>query len=364
MSDVSGWLRGKADSPVALVIKRHGVDQPIQRTFMRAEIKLPAVTYSTLLSNQVAYIHFSEFTEGSAKELRRALDGLVADGAQSLVLDLRNNGGGIIGEAIELLSFFLPRGTEVVSTKGKNPNACHVYRTMTEPLYPEMPIVVLVNGNSASASEITCGALQDLHRAKLVGEKTYGKGLVQTIRPIVYNGNLKVTTSRYYLPSGRCIQGTGIEPDTVLSDSSKVDITYALYRANHFFDYATRYRAEHESILPVDEFSVTDDVIRDFIAYLHECDFTYDTETSKFLADAIKMAEQEDVDAAVLGHLRDVEEQLQHLDYEAAIWRHRDEIQEFLGHELVLRYYFQKGGSAYALRYDTWLQVALEILKL
>jgi carboxyl-terminal processing protease len=220
------------------------------------------------------------------------------------------------------------------------------------------------------------GALQDLHRATLIGQRTFGKGLVQNVRNVAFGGHVKVTTSKYYLPSGRCIQAIdyserqkghelkrdtagGIEPDIVLSDSAKVDVTYSLYIDHYFFDYATRFRREHDSIAPPETFEVTDEVLEDFCRFLDEKGFTYETETSKFFADMLKMAEHEDIDSTTLARLKALEPELQP-DFREAIARNKEEVKQLLGAEIVLRYYYQKGQAAYQLRFDDELKRALQ----
>ena len=300
-------------------------------------------------------------------------------GARALIIDLRGNGGGIVDEALQIVNLFVDRDTKVVETKGKTSNSNRTYKTRNTPRYKDLPLVVLVDKNSASASEIVSGALQDLGRAKLIGQRTYGKGLVQNVRPIAYGGHIKVTTSKYYLPSGRCIQAIdyserqkghelkrdtagGILPDIVMNDSAKVDITYSLYMDHYFFDYATRYRHSHDSIAKPEEFEITDEEIEAFCAYLEERGYKYETETSKFYDDMLKMAKHEDIDSATIAQLEAYEEILRP-SYKEAIARNKEGVKELLGSEIVLRYYYQKGQIAYTLRFDKELKRALQELK-
>lgn len=373
--EVSDKLRGKPGTTLTVVVERNGI--LITKELKRRDIHLPAVSYATALNDSVGYIAFSEFTTNSAQEFLIALDQLVqTNKVQKLVIDLRGNGGGIIDEAIQMVGFFVPKGTEVVSTKGKQENTCRSYTTQTSPIFPNMPIVVMVDNQSASAAEIVSGALQDLKRATIVGERTFGKGLVQNIRPIAYGGHLKVTTSKYYLPSGRCIQAIdyaerqkgnqlqrdtagGILPDVVLTDSQKLDICYNLYRDHMFFDYATRYRHEHESIAPANEFRLTDQDIEDFCLFLDEKQFTYETETGRHLGELIKMAQQEDIDSTLLADLEAFKPRLT-IDYRKAIERNRQEVEKMLGSEIVKRYYYHHGHYAYVLRFDEQLAEAIK----
>lgn len=373
--EVSDKLRGKPGTMLTVVVERDGV--MITKEIKRRDIHLPAVNYATVLNDSIAYIAFAEFTSNSSQEFLIALDQIVQSNAiQRLIIDLRNNGGGLIDEAIKLLSFFVPMDTEVVSTKGKVERTCRSYTTTTTPIFPNMPIVILVNEQSASAAEIVAGALQDLKRATLVGKRTFGKGLVQNVRPIAYGGHLKVTTSKYYLPSGRCIQAIdyaerqrgnqlhrdtagGILPDVVLTDSQKLDITYNLYRDHLFFDYATRYHRLHPTIAPATKFILTDQDIEDFYHFLEEKQFSYETETGNYLGELINMAKQEDIDSTLLAELEAFKPRLT-MDYRAAIQRHRDEVEKLLGGEIVKRYYYHRGYYAYLLRYDKEIKRAIE----
>lgn len=372
--EVSDRLRGKPGTTLTITVERDST--LITKEIKRREIHLPAVSYATTLNDTVGYILFSEFTTNSAQDFLLALDKMVQnDGIKRLVIDLRGNGGGVIDEAIQIVSFFVPKGTEVVSTKGKVERTCRSYTTQTTPIFPDMPLVVLVDDQSASASEIVAGALQDLNRATIVGQRTFGKGLVQNIRPIAYGGHLKVTTAKYYLPSGRCIQAIdyaerqkghklqrdtagGILPDVVLTDSQKLDITYNLYRDQLFFDYATRYRRQYDTIAPATHFALTDEAIEDFCLFLDEKKFTYETETGRYLGELIEMAQQEDLDSTLLAELESFKPRLT-VDYRAAIQRNRKEVERLLGGEIVKRYYYHQGYYAYMIRYDEEIERAL-----
>ena len=385
VSEVSNNLRGVPGTTVVLEIEREGVKKPFKIEIVREDIHMDPVSYYTLieadtLSTPVGYISFDEFTEGSAQAFSNALDDLYYNqGARKLIIDLRGNGGGIVDEAIQLVNLFVDKDITIVETKGKTANSNRTYKTRNTPRYKDLPLVVLVNKSSASASEIVSGALQDLKRATIIGQRTFGKGLVQNVRPIVYGGHIKVTTSKYYLPSGRCIQAIdyserqkghelkkdtagGIMPDIEITDSSKVDICYSLYIDNYFFDYATRYYRLHDSIAHPEVFELTAADINDFCAYLEERGFSYETETSKFFADMLRMAENEDIDSTTFAQLKAFEPILKP-DFRAAIERNIDEVKQLLGSEIVLRYYYQKGQAAYQLRFDKELERALQELK-
>ena len=376
--EVSDKLRGKAGTTIEIVLERDS--QLLTKQVTRRDIHLPAVGYACVLEDSIGYILFSDFTSNSAQELLTTLDGMVqSNGIQRLILDLRGNGGGIIDEAIQIVSYFVPKDTEVVSTKGKIERSNSSYKTQTSPIFPNMPLVVLVNGQSASASEIVAGALQDLGRATIVGERTFGKGLVQNIRPIAYGGHLKVTTSKYYLPSGRCIQAIdyaerqrghelhrdtagGILPDVVLADSQKLDITYNLYRDHLFFDYANYYYQQHPTIAPATAFQLTDSDLEDFCQFLDKKKFSYETETGRYLGELINMAKQEDIDSTLLAELKAFQPRLTE-DYRTAIERNREVVEEMLGSEIIKRYYYHRGYYAYMLSYDKQLDRAVEEVK-
>ncbi len=384
VSEVSNNLRGVPGTTVVLELEREGIAKPFKISIVREDIHLEPVTYYTLftadsLSAPVGYIAFGEFTDGSAQAFSNALDDLYYNqGARKLIIDLRGNGGGIVDEALQMVNLFVDRDTKIVETRGKTARSNYVYTTRNNPRYKDLPLVVLVDKNSASASEIVSGALQDLGRAKLIGQRTFGKGLVQNVRPVAYGGHIKVTTSKYYLPSGRCIQAIdyserqkghelkrdtagGILPDIVMEDSTKVDICYSLYINHYFFDYATRYHRLHDSIAAPEVFTLTDGDIEEFCKYLDERKFKYETETSKFFADMLKMARHEDIDSATLSKLEALEPMLTP-DFRDAIERNKEEVKEMLGSEIVLRYYYQKGQAAYQIRFDDEVKQALKEL--
>ena len=386
--EVSDRLRGEPGTTVTLLIEREGEPQPIEKILKRQEIHIPPVTFYTTLNEpygteedgKIGYVLFSEFTSGSAVALMNAIDAMIKrDHIDRLVLDLRNNGGGIIDEAIQIVGFFVDKDTEVVTTKGKTNASNRSYRTIMPPIYKDMPLVVLVNGQSASAAEIVSGSLQDLKRATIIGQRTYGKGLVQSIRPVAYDGHLKVTTAHYYLPSGRCIQAIdysqrqkgnelkkdstgGILPDIVITDSQKVDITYTLYRKHLSFDYATRYRSLHPSIAEPKHFTVTDDDLNDFVAFLQQKEFTYETETSRYYKDVLKMAHEEDIESATIAMMDTVLQRLRP-SFKHTIMNRSQEVKQLLGAEIVTRYYFQEGRVAYMLRDDKELKRAIEVIR-
>ena len=382
VSEVSNNLRGVPGTTVTLELEREGICKPFKVDIVREDIHLDPVQYYTVfradsLADIVGYISFNEFTDGSAQEFSNALDDLYYNqGARRLIIDLRGNGGGIVDEALQMVNLFVDRDQLVVETKGKSARSNQTYKTRNNPRYRDLPLILLVDKHSASSSEIVAGALQDLQRAKLIGQRTFGKGLVQNVRPVAYGGHVKVTTSKYYLPSGRCIQAIdyseaqkghalkkdtagGILPDIVMDDSSKVDITYSLYINNWFFDYATRYHRLHDSIAAPQVFDLSDEDIEDFCRFLEEKQFVYETETSKFFSDMLRMARHEDIDSTTLAQLESLKPMLQP-DYREAIMRNKNEVKHLLGSEIILRYYYQRGQAAYQLRFDNELHRALQ----
>jgi carboxyl-terminal processing protease len=377
VSEASNKLRGVPGTTLQVVVERN--NEQITLDITRQDIHIPAVSLATVLQDSIGYIAFSDFSVNSSQEFLVALDDMIQNKhINRLIIDLRGNGGGLIDEANRILSYFIPKGTEVVSVKGKVEKFSHSYYTSTKPIYPDLPLIVLVDNNSASAAEILAGALQDFNRATLIGQRTYGKGLVQNIRPIAYGGHLKVTSAKYYLPSGRCIQAIdyaerqrghqlhrdtagGILPDVVLTDSQKLDITYNLYRDHLFFDYANRYYHQHNMIAPSKDFQLNDSDLDAFCQFLDEKQFSYETETGRHLGELIDMAKQEDIDSTLLADLEAFKPRLTE-DYRAAIQRNREEVEKLLGGEIVKRYHYHRGYYEYLLRYDKGVKRALEVV--
>jgi len=397
VSAVSALLKGTPGTTITLKIKRPGASDLIEKSFLREKIQVNPVKYSAVVANKVGYVMLSEFTDRATVELKNAINEMVkTNKIESLVLDIRNNGGGLIDEAVKIVGFFVPKGTEVVTTKGKNEDADRTYKTPTEPIFPKMKLVILTNRSSASASEIVAGSIQDLDRGVIVGERTFGKGLVQNIRPISFGGNVKVTTAKYYIPSGRCIQaidyshrnedgsvghipdslthefktkigrkvrdGGGIVPDSLTKDDRKINIAYYIFAQNQYFDFATQYVLKHPTIASPIEFKLSDEDFKSFTDYLLEKKFTYTTQTEKSFSELLEMAKYEGLDVRAKDELAALKTKLVP-DISKSMVENKAEISELLGLEIVKRYYYQKGEIQLSLLNDKDLKVALDLLK-
>jgi len=392
VSEASSKLRGIPSTEVRLKVKRPGEKKTFEKVVVREAIKIEHVSYYGTLSDSIGYISFREFTAKSANSFKNALSELIQQHhINKLIIDLRDNGGGLVNEAIEIASLFVPKRSLIVSLKGKIKEANKVYKTVSEPLYPEMPLLILVNEESASASEILAGALQDMDRAVIVGKRTFGKGLVQNVRMLPHESYLKVTTAKYYTPSGRCLQainytgdrkktpdnltsefktlhgrtvrdGGGITPDTTLTDDEKINISYYLFTKNIIFDYATQYAASHPTIATPDTFRLSNGEYQQFVDYVIDRDFTYQLESNKYLQDLRKMIRIEGYEASTDSILNQLTDLLKP-DIQKDLQLFRKDITFMLESEIVKRYYFQKGEAEYRLRGDKWVKDALKIIK-
>ena len=395
-AEVSAMLRGVPHDKISIVVKRPGEKKNLTFEFEREKIQINPVSYAGCVAPGIGYIKLTEFTENAASEFKNGVKDMVnQDQINSLIIDLRDNGGGIIEEAVKILSMFVPKGTEVVSTKGKIPQVETSYKTLTDPLFPDMKVAVLVNRFSASAAEIVAGVFQDLDRGVLIGERTFGKGLVQNIRPLSYGGNLKLTTAKYYIPSGRCIQaidyshrnedgsvgrvpdslttvfltkrgrevrdGGGVSPDIEVKQPEGINICYYLFVENMFFDYATEYCQRHPSIAPAQEFTLTDEDFADFEAFLTQKEFTYQTQTASYLESLKDLIKFEQLDSIAANELKALEEIIKP-NISEELKRNRKEIEEMLGSEIIKRYYYQKGDIIYTLRTNKDFSEAKELL--
>ena len=391
-------MRGKPGTTVVLRVKklRDGpgwkagdvLDVPV----VRERIVLPSLEYAGMLNADDGYIYLSKFTEGVGQDIREAYHRLKGQGMKRLVLDLRGNGGGIMGEAVNIVSLFVPKGSVVVSAKGRAPGSNQVFKTSTDPVDTVIPILVLVDSGSASASEIVSGALQDYDRATIAGTRTYGKGLVQSIRPLPYDGQLKVTTAKYYTPSGRCVQaidyshrnedgsvghipdslthtfttqggrtvrdGGGITPDRIIPSHKYSRLTYSVVYSGVLEEYALDYVRRHASIPPLEEFRFTE--YDDFIAFAADKKFDYRSQ-ARALFDEMKKSLAEDGLTGTLSPELDALEKSLEMDKETFLRLKKEEIIPFIEEEIAVRYYFQEAGIRVRLRYDDQLREALQI---
>ncbi|MDD4514185.1 S41 family peptidase [Massilibacteroides sp.] len=393
---VSSLLKGVPNTKMQLTIQRPGEKKPRKFDLIRKQILVDQVTYYGVRENGVGYIQLKGFTDKSAQEVKNAFEDLRKNkGIKSLVLDLRSNGGGLLESAVQIVNMFVPKGKEVVSTRGKIKQWDRTYRTSNEPLDTVMPIAVLINGASASAAEIVSGALQDMDRAVLVGQRSFGKGLVQSTRELPYNGSVKITMSKYYIPSGRCIQqidyshrkadgsvaaipdsltsvfytsngrpvrdGGGVRPEFEVEETKVPTLMYYLVTDYVLFDFVTDWVQKHPKIAPVEDFVVTDEDFEAFKAYAKEKNFTYDRQSEKALKTLKEVAEFEgylDGDTTLITALK---AQITP-DLERDFDRFKDQITKILGSEIVKRYYFQKGELIESLKDDDVLKKAIEVL--
>lgn len=395
--ECSDKMRGDPGTVVTFKVKklRTGDIQEVKVT--REKIHLPDVEYVGMITDKVGYILLSGFTEGVAQEVREGVERLKKEGMQEFVLDLRGNGGGLLSEAADIVSIFVPKGSLVVNAKGKDPQACYTVKTTKNPVDTKLPVTILVDSGSASASEIVSGALQDLDRATIMGQRTFGKGLVQSIRSLPYGGELKVTTAKYYTPSGRCVQaidysqrnedgsvghipdslthefktahgrivkdGGGITPDVELKQEDFSRLTYSLVLNGVCEQYALEFVRKHESIPEAKEFHLADEDYEDFIEFAKTKEFDYRS-SAKTLFDQMKKELQKDgLEDTVKDQLDNLEKSLD-IEKEEFLRLKKEEIIPFIEEEVVVRYYFQEAGIALRVRYDKPLWQALESPKI
>ena len=367
VSYVSSHLRGEPGTTFKLKILRPSTGKKMEFKITRRSIKMPEITYYGMRANKIGYISLSTFTGEPSKVMRRAFLDLKKQGAEKLVLDLRGNGGGSLSECVEILNMWIPKGVKIVETKGKMKRAGAEYRTRLEPIDTVMPLVVLVNGETASASEITSGALQDLKRGVIIGTRTYGKGLVQVPNvDLPYNANLKLTTSRYYLPSGRGIKmKEGITPDVEVKPDTLANITLYLDRLDStevMLDYVVDYIAKHPTIVPASVFHLTDADYQDFKQRVIKAGFTYDQVSKKQFEELIKTAKFEGYYDDAKEEFEALKKKIDHHDLSRDLDAHREEIQQMIEQDIVSAYYFQAGQMQVGLRTDKALREAERIL--
>ena len=392
---ISNLLRGNPGTTFSVTVKRPGRERLLRFRITRQTIKQPSVVYSTLLPNQIGYVLLSTFTEDTAKDLHDAFDQLRKQGAKRMVFDLRNNGGGLMGEAVKVVNFFVPKGKKVLSTRGKDPDMNETYKTTTSPFDTGMPLAVLVNYATASAAEITSGSLQDYDRAVIVGRRTYGKGLVQTPKNLPYGSMMKLTTAKYYIPSGRCIQaydfknrgadgqprhlpdslckvfrtthgrlvrdGGGITPDIVVEEDSLPDLIAYLEASEQLFDFVTDYCNTRKKIAAPTEFHLSDQDFEAFKQYMVKSDFTYDSRTRQSLDRVKQWAKFEGYDQRAAQEFEALAAKLKP-NLQADLEQWKIPVREVVEAAIINNIYGRAGVVAYRLRNDKDLDAAVDVL--
>lgn len=399
-NDISSLLKGQAGTNTTLLILRtqpDGTEKEMEVLVTREEIKIKNVPYYGMINKETGYIRLSNFTDDAGKEVHDALEDLKANnpGLKGLVFDLRGNPGGLLAEAVNVSNVFVDKNQEIVSTKGKVKEWDKTFKTLNNAVDTQIPIAVLINRSSASASEIVAGSLQDLDRAVIVGQKSFGKGLVQTTRNLPYNTKLKITTAKYYTPSGRCIQaldyshkdengyaaktpdslkvafktangrvvydGAGIDPDLEVEGKPVSKIALSLLTKNHIFNYATLYRAKHPTIAAAKDFKLTDAEYQEFMAYLNGKDYDYATKSEDLLKELESTTKDEKYYDAIAAELNKLKESVKH-DKNNDLNKHKEEIKKVLEDEIVSRYYYSTGRIQVSFNNDEDITTALQIL--
>lgn len=390
--DVSSRLRGVPGTTFEVKVRRPGTNRQYTFQLTRRNIVTPSISLSTIVADSIGYIRLAQFIEGTGNEVRHALTDLKQRGARSLILDLRGNPGGVLEEAVKTVNLFLPRSREVVTVRGKVKELNQTYKTTLEPVDPDIPLILLTDGSSASAAEITCGTLQDYDRGLIMGRRTYGKGLVQQSRELPYKSAIKLTVGRYYIPSGRCVQayefkdgrpvhrpdslsrefrtaagrlvhdGGGIKPDVELTADSLPNLAVYLEHSTQLFDYCVDYRNRHAEIAPPDSFSLTSDEYRDFCAFMKRHGFTYDRQSLRMLAALRQMARFEGYDQEAAAELDALEKKLTH-DADYDFRRLEPEIRKVVEAAIVENYYYEEGRLRYLLKTDNDVRRAAEMMR-
>lgn len=396
VADISTLLKGQAKTELQVKVRRYGHDEPLTFTFKREKITVTNVPYYGKVTDDIGYVKLEDFTNNAGKEVARAVEELKDNGAAKIILDLRNNPGGLLSEAVNVSNVFVPKNVEVVSTKGKVKEWNKAYRTLNNPVDTEMPLIVLTNGGSASAAEIVSGVIQDYDRGLLVGGKTYGKGLVQTTRPLTYNAQLKVTTAKYYIPSGRCIQsldythrdkdgkvhkiadslkmefktangrlvydGGGLDPDVEIAPDYYAPITASLISKGLIFNYATRYAYNKGNIPSATDFKLTDTEYSAFKQWLSDKDYDYTTKVEQDLVKLEESAKKEKYFEDIQNQLHDLQQKVRH-NKEQDLEKFKEEIKQALEEEIASRFYLQKGSIQASFDSDAEVQKAIELLR-
>ncbi len=393
--DVSTILKGQPGTTLTIEVERAFTKEKLTFNIKREEIKFPTVPYYGMLNEIVGYIKLDQFTEKASAEVKEAYKKLKDQGMKYLILDLRNNGGGLLQEAVNIMNIFVDQNVLIAETKGKIPEQNFKYYTRSAAIDKDIPVAVLVNEFSASASEIVSGSFQDLDRGVIVGKKTFGKGLVQNVVPLSYNTSLKITIAKYYIPSGRCVQNIdyfdkdtngiaphipdslatpyktkngrtvydkgGVEPDFVTDEVTPSTILVTLVQNNIIFDFANQYRTKHDQLITADQFAVDETLFQEFLAFVKTKDFTYKTETENILAELILAAKEDHYFEAIQPQLDLLKTKIEQEKMNDLI-KFKEEISQFLANEIVSRYYYQKGRIINQLSYDPDIKAAIKII--
>ena len=393
--EVSKLLKGQPNTNVSILIERKYINEPFEVSFKREKVTVGSVPYFGLLENNIGYVKLRSFTRNCSNDLKNAILKLKEQSATSLILDLRGNPGGLLNESVKIANFFVNQGEDIVSTKGKIKSWEKVYTATNKPIDTEIPLVVLIDQSSASASEIVSGSLQDLDRAVIVGKRSFGKGLVQQTRKLSYNSQLKLTVAKYYIPSGRCIQaldysnrnedgsvgkiadslstefrtknnrkvydGGGITPDLVTESEVSSKILLSLFRERLFFDYATEYRLKNENILSAKDFKINDEKFLDFKNFLSDKEYEYETDTEKAYKKLKKVAEEENYFESMKNNFDLLVTKIDDAKSDD-LEKNKDFVKEILANEIVSRYYYQKGRIQSSLNYDKDILEAITVL--
>ena len=395
--EVSKFLKGQPGTSVSLLVERDGEDAPLEFEINRENITIKDIPHYGMLNEHIGYIKLTGFTQQAGNDVKKALMDLKSNNeVQGIILDLRNNGGGLLGEAVNITNIFVEKGQLVVSTKGKLKDKNQDHYTRYNAIDTKIPLLILINAHSASASEIVAGAIQDMDRGVVLGQRSFGKGLVQNVIPLSYNSQMKITVAKYYIPSGRCIQavdysmkdedgyytqipdslvnefntrngrpvfdGGGIEPDICMKPRKFSQILTSLFSKFLIFDYATKYTLEHPSITSPEEFSISDSDFDDFVSFLADKDYDYTTRGEEKLSELKDAAIKEDYFEAIEPQYKLLKQAMIH-NKEEDLVTYKHEIKELLRMEIVSRYYFQEGRIRTALRHDPEIKQAIEILE-
>lgn len=395
MEEANRLMKGQVGTSVRLTVKRMGSEKPIDLEFKREKIKISNVPYFGMVANDVGYVQLTEFTPDAGKEVKTAIVILKEKGAKNIIVDLRGNPGGLLIEAVNICNLFIPKGKKVVDTKGKVENSNITYETLNSPVDLDIPVVVIISRGSASASEIVAGTLQDYDRAVILGERSFGKGLVQIPRPLSYNAQVKITTAKYYTPTGRCIQvldyahrredgsvssipdslkqeflttrgrkvydGGGIDPDIAVEAEEPAIISQVVYGNGFIFDYATLFAFKHPTITDSKSFNLTDQEYLDFVNWMKNKSYTFKSPLEIDLAELTSEAKREKYYDDLKPQLDEIQARLTE-SKNTELTRHKDQIKKLLEREIVTRYYFEKGSVETGFKYDQEVKAAIDVL--